>query len=51
MTPSLLDRLLSRKGLYATFWVVAIIMVTILIVFTANLQKEVPLPVPGKIPY
>ncbi len=48
MTPSLLDRLLSRKGLYAAFWVVGIIMVTTLIVFTANLQKEVP-PIPAKV--
>jgi len=48
MTPSLLDRLLSRKGLYAAFWVVGIIMVTALIVFTANLQKEVP-PIPAKV--
>ncbi len=42
MTPSLLDRLLSRKGLYVAFWVIGIFMVTALIVFTANLQKEVP---------
>ncbi|RKZ17041.1 nitric oxide reductase, partial [bacterium] len=48
MTPSLLDRLLTRKGLYAAFWVVSIIMVTTLIVFTANLQKEVP-PLPQKV--
>ncbi|APF18076.1 cytochrome c oxidase subunit I [Caldithrix abyssi DSM 13497] len=42
---SLLDRLMSRKGLYATFWFFAIFMVTALIYFTANLQKEVP-PIP-----
>jgi len=48
MTPSLLDRLLSRKGLYTAFWVVGIVMVTALIVFTANLQKEVP-PIPAKV--
>ncbi len=48
MTPSLLDRLMSRKGLYAAFWVVGIVMVTVLIVFTANLQKEVP-PIPEKV--
>ncbi len=48
MTPSLLDKLLTRKGLYAAFWVVSIIMVTILIVFTANLQKEVP-PLPKEV--
>ena len=48
MTPSLLDRLLSRKGLYAAFWIIGIIMVTALIVFTANLQKEVP-PIPAEV--
>ncbi len=48
MTPSLLDRLMSRKGLYTAFWVVGIVMVTTLIVFTANLQKEVP-PLPEKV--
>jgi len=48
MTPSLLDRLLSRKGLYAAFWIIGIIMVTALIVFTANLQKEVP-PLPARV--
>ena len=42
MTPSLLDRLLSRKGLYVAFWFIGIVMVTALVVFTANLQKEVP---------
>ncbi len=40
MTPSLLDRLLSRKALYTAFWVIGITMVTALIVFTANLQKD-----------
>ena len=48
MTPSLLDRLLSKKGLYASFWIVGIIMVTALIAFTANLQKEVP-PIPATV--
>jgi nitric oxide reductase subunit B len=48
MTPSLLDRLMSRKGLYAAFWIIGIIMVTALIVFTANLQKEVP-PIAAKV--
>ena len=48
MTPSLLDRLLSRKGLYAAFWTIGIVMVTTLIVFTANLQKEVP-PIPQQV--
>jgi nitric oxide reductase subunit B len=48
MNPSLLDRLLSRKGLYVAFWVIGLVMVTTLIVFTANLQKEVP-PIPQKV--
>jgi len=39
---SLLDRFMSRKGLYTSFWFIAIIMVTILVVYAANLQKEVP---------
>lgn len=42
---SLLDRFMSRKGLYSSFWFVAIIMVTLLIYYTATLQKEVP-PIP-----
>lgn len=48
MTPSLLDRLLTRKGLYTAFWITAIVMVTVLIMFTANLQKEVP-PIPKEV--
>ena len=48
MNSSWLDNLMSRKGLYATFWVVGIIMVTALIMFTANLQKEVP-PIPAQV--
>ena len=48
MNPSWLDKLLSRKGLYTAFWTVAIFMVVILIVFTANLAKEVP-PLPAKV--
>ncbi len=48
MNGSWLDRLLSRKGLYTAFWVVGIIMVTALVVFTANLQKEVP-PIPQRV--
>ncbi len=48
MTQTLLDHLLSRKGLYVAFWVVGIIMVSILIFFTANLQKEVP-PIAAKV--
>ncbi len=42
---SLLDRFMSRKGLYTSFWFVAIIMVSVLIYYTATLQKEVP-PIP-----
>ncbi len=45
---SLLDRFMSRKGLYATFWFIAIIMVSILIYYTATLQKEVP-PIPQEV--
>jgi nitric oxide reductase subunit B len=48
MNPSLLDRLLSRKGLYTAFWTVAIVMVAALIIFTANLAKEVP-PIPARV--
>ncbi len=48
MNPSWLDKLLSRKGLYTAFWVIGLIMVTILIVFTANLAKEVP-PIAAKV--
>jgi nitric oxide reductase subunit B len=42
MRESLLDKFMSRKGLYTSFWFIAIIMVAALIYFTANLQKEVP---------
>ncbi len=42
---SLLDKFMSRKGLYVSFWMAAIIGVTTLITFTARLQKEVP-PLP-----
>jgi len=42
---SLLDRFMSRKGLYTGFWIIALFMVTMLIYYTANLQKEVP-PIP-----
>ncbi len=45
MKESFIDRLLSRKGLYAAFWIIGIAMVTVLIVFTARLSKEVP-PIP-----
>jgi len=45
MKEGLLDRFMSKKGLYTGFWVIAIFMVTILIYYTATLQKEVP-PIP-----
>ncbi len=48
MNESWLDKLMSRKGLYTAFWIVGIIMVTTLVVFTANLQKEVP-PIPERV--
>jgi len=48
MNESWLDKLMSRKGLYTAFWIVGIIMVTALVVFTANLQKEVP-PIPERV--
>ncbi len=48
MIENLFERLMTRKGLYTAFWFVAIIMVVALIVFTANLQKEVP-PIPAKV--
>jgi len=48
MRPSLLDRFMSRKGLFTSFWIIAIIMVSMLIYYTANLQKEVP-PIPQQV--
>jgi len=48
MKQTLLDRFMSKKGLYTAFWIIAIIMVTILIYYTANLQKEVP-PIPQQV--
>ncbi len=42
MKQTLLDKFISKKGLYTSFWFIAIFMVAILIYFTANLQKEVP---------
>ncbi len=42
MKQSFLDKFMSKKGLYTSFWFIAIIMVAALIYFTANLQKEVP---------
>jgi len=45
MKQTLLDRFMSRKGLYTGFWIIALIMISMLIYYTANLQKEVP-PIP-----
>ncbi len=45
MKPTLLDKFMSKKSLSASFWLIAIFMVSALIYFTANLQKEVP-PIP-----
>ncbi len=42
---TLLDKFMTRKGLYTGFWIIAIFMVTMLIYYTATLQKEVP-PIP-----
>lgn len=48
MKGSLLERFMSRKGLYAWFWIISISMVVALIIFTANLAKEVP-PIPQNV--
>ncbi len=48
MKETLLDKFMSRKGLYVSFWFIAIIMVSALIYYTANLHKEVP-PIPQKV--
>ncbi|GAB1359669.1 cbb3-type cytochrome c oxidase subunit I [Porphyromonadaceae bacterium] len=48
MKPSLIDQFMSRKGLSTAFWVIALIMVSMLIYYTANLQKEVP-PIPKEV--
>ncbi len=45
MKRTLLDKFMSRKGLYTGFWIIALIMVSMLIYYTANLQREVP-PIP-----
>ncbi len=42
MKETFLDKFMSKKGLYTSFWFIAIFMVAALIYFTANLQKEVP---------
>ena len=48
MKTSFLDRFMTRKGLYTSFWVIAIFMVTALIYFTAYMYKEVP-PIPKEV--
>ena len=48
MKETLLDKFMSRKGLSTSFWIIAIFMVTMLIYYTANLQKEVP-PIPQQV--
>jgi len=48
MKETLLDKFMSRKGLYTSFWIIALFMVTMLIYYTANLQKEVP-PIPKEV--
>ncbi len=48
MKQTLLDKFMSRKGLYTAFWIIALIMVTMLIRYTATLQKEVP-PLPQEV--
>jgi len=42
---NLLDKFMSQKGLYTSFWITAIVMVTMLIIYTSRLAKEVP-PIP-----
>lgn len=48
MHETLLDKFMSKKGLYTSFWIIALFMVTMLIYYTANLQKEVP-PIPKSV--
>ncbi len=48
MKQNFLDKFMSKKGLYAAFWMISIFMVTALIYFTATLQKEVP-PIPKEV--
>jgi len=45
MKQTFLDKFMSKKGLYTSFWIISLIMVSMLIYYTANLQKEVP-PIP-----
>src|SRR5659263_654428 len=48
MKESILDKFMSRKGLSSAFWIIALVMVSALIYYTANLQKEVP-PIPQQV--
>jgi nitric oxide reductase subunit B len=48
MKETLIDKFMSRKGLSSAFWIIALIMVSALIYYTANLQKEVP-PIPHEV--
>lgn len=48
MKQSLIDQFMSRKGLTTAFWIIALFMVSMLIYYTANLQKEVP-PIPKEV--
>ncbi len=43
-----LDRFMTKKGLYTGFWIIAIIMVSALIYYTAGIHKEVP-PLPKEV--
>lgn len=45
---NLLDKFMTRKGLYAAFWIAGIFMVAVLIFFSARLSKEVP-PLPASV--
>jgi len=48
MKQTFLDKFMSRKGLASSFWMIALVMVSMLIYYTANLQKEVP-PIPQQV--
>lgn len=48
MKDSFLDKFMSKKGLYTGFWIASLFMVSMLIYYTANLQKEVP-PIPKNV--
>ena len=43
-----LDKFMTKKGLYTGFWIIAIIMVSALIYYTAGIHKEVP-PLPKEV--